>query len=407
MSKQKKHPNNFLYTTPPFGGVVYIQQATSYTICKLCVVDHIEHSLLHWRNHSFTFPRMTIQEQLRQLQKEADQAIASARTLDDLDAIDQNFFGRKNGKLTLFIQGVSALPKDERPAAGKEANAIKRHIAAVFADKRSALEAAAIEGSLQKERIEVTQPILERLLMEEGHLHPITRVREELEDIFVAMGFDVWEGPEVESEYYNFEALNIPADHPARDTQDTFWLHETAGSERLLLRTHTSPMQIRAMRAIGAPLKIIVPGRVYRYEATDASHETTFDQVEGLLIDEHISMSDLIGVFRTFLRELFQKDVDVRLRPGYFPFVEPGVELDLSCVLCEGKGCSVCKKTGWVEFMGAGLVHPHVLKAGNIDAKKYQGFAFGFGLTRLVMMKYRITDIRLLLSGDLRLLQQF
>ncbi len=217
------------------------------------------------------------------------------------------------------------------------------------------------------------------------------------------------DGPEVESEYYNFEGLNIPADHPARDMQDTFFLQDKKDKKhgRMVLRTHTSPVQVRTMEKYGAPLRVIVPGRTFRYEATDASHDTTFYQVEGLLIDKDISLSHLKGVMAEFLTRLFGKPVKVRFRPGYFPFVEPGLELDFSCLLCKEKGCRVCKHTGWIEFMGAGMVHENVLKAGGIDHKKYQGWAFGFGLTRLVMMRYGITDIRLLSSGDLRFARQF
>jgi phenylalanyl-tRNA synthetase alpha chain len=234
-------------------------------------------------------------------------------------------------------------------------------------------------------------------------------VQQEVENIFSDMGFAIMDGPEVESEYYNFEGLNIPADHPARDMQDTFFLKDKSEKKhgRLVLRTHTSPVQVRTMEKYGAPLRVIIPGRVFRYEATDASHDTTFYQVEGLLIDQHISLAHLKGVMAEFLSRLFGKEVKVRFRPGYFPFVEPGLELDFSCLLCNEKGCSVCKHTGWLEFMGAGMVHPNVLKAGGINPKQYQGWAFGFGLTRLVMMRYNIDDIRLLQSGDLRFLRQF
>lgn len=230
-----------------------------------------------------------------------------------------------------------------------------------------------------------------------------------MEQIFSDMGFAVMDGPEVESEYYNFEGLNIPADHPARDMQDTFFVKDKEQQKhgRLVLRTHTSPVQVRTMEKYGAPLRVIVPGRVFRYEATDASHDSTFYQVEGLLIDKNISLAHLKGVMKEFLSRLFGKEVKVRFRPGYFPFVEPGLELDFSCLICNEKGCSVCKRTGWVEFMGAGMVHPNVLKAGGIDSKIYQGWAFGFGLTRLVMMRYGIDDIRLLQSGDIRFLKQF
>jgi phenylalanyl-tRNA synthetase alpha chain len=223
------------------------------------------------------------------------------------------------------------------------------------------------------------------------------------------MGFTIEDGPEAESDYYNFEGLNFPKDHPARDMQDTFFVKQEPDLKHgpLVLRTHTSPVQVRTMEKYGAPLRIIVPGRVFRNEATDARHEHTFNQVEGMLIDKDISLAHLKGVMQEFLTRLFGREMKVRFRPGYFPFVEPGIELDMSCTLCGEKGCRVCKYTGWLEFMGAGMVHPNVLKAGGIDPKAYQGWAFGFGLTRLIMMRYGIDDIRLLTGGDLRFLEQF
>jgi phenylalanyl-tRNA synthetase alpha chain len=235
-----------------------------------------------------------------------------------------------------------------------------------------------------------------------GHLHPLTMIQRQLEDIFRQMGFKVLDGPEVESEYYNFTALNIPDDHPARDSQDTFWLKD--GN---LLRTHTSPVQVRALQKYGAPFRGVVPGKVFRYESTDASHDHTFHQMEGLMIDKNLSVANLIAVMKVLLQSIFQRDVQVRLRPGYFPFVEPGFELDLRCLICEGKGCSVCKQSGWVELIPCGMVHPEVLRQGGVDPNVYSGFAFGLGLSRLVMMKYGIDDIRLLLSSDIRFLQQF
>ncbi|MFW6139706.1 MAG: phenylalanine--tRNA ligase subunit alpha, partial [Spirochaetota bacterium] len=233
-------------------------------------------------------------------------------------------------------------------------------------------------------------------------LHPITRMRMEVEDIFASMGFMIAAGPEVELDYYNFEALNIPQDHPARDMQDTIWTREGA-----LLRTHTSSVQIRTMEKFRPPIRAIAPGRVFRYEQTDASHEHTFYQVEGLMIDKGISVSNLIAVMKTMLNQVFRQEVKVRLRPGYFPFVEPGFELDINCVLCGGRGCPVCKHSGWLELLPCGLVHPNVLRYGGIDPQEYSGFAFGMGLDRLVMMRYRIDDIRLFHSGDLRFIEQF
>jgi phenylalanyl-tRNA synthetase alpha chain len=245
--------------------------------------------------------------------------------------------------------------------------------------------------------------------MKTGHLHPLTLIQRDLEDIFKSLGFSILEGPELESDYYNFEALNIDKHHPARDMQDTFYVDwdKNNKEEKLVMRTHTSPVQIRAMQTYGAPLKAIVPGRVFRNEAMDASHEHTFYQLEGLMIDKDISITNMIALMKELLKGIFEKEVPVRIRPGFFPFVEPGIELDISCQICDGKGCSVCKQSGWLELFPAGMVHPNVLKAGGIDSKKYSGFAFGLGLTRLVMMKYRINDIRLFNSGDLRFLEQF
>jgi len=237
---------------------------------------------------------------------------------------------------------------------------------------------------------------------EPGRLHPLSQIQYEIEDIFTSMGFTVLDGPEVETDYYNFEALNIPAHHPARDMQDTFWTED--GN---LLRTHTSAIQVRGMERLQPPFRVIGPGRVFRYEATDASHENTFYQVEGMMVDRDISVADLIYFMKVLLKEIFGREVTIRLRPGYFPFVEPGFELDIHCLICDGKGCSVCKQSGWVELLPCGLVHPNVLRYGKIDPDKWSGFAFGLGMNRLVMMRYGINDIRHFLSGDIRFLRQF
>ncbi len=238
-----------------------------------------------------------------------------------------------------------------------------------------------------------------------GHLHPITQMIRKMNDIFTELGFSVVSGPEIESEYYNFDALNIPSYHPARDLWDTIWLKPR--KDNLLLRTHTSPVQVRYMEKNEPPFKIIVPGKTFRYEATDATHETLFFQLEGLMVDENTSLSDLKGIFEYFFKKLFEKNVDVRLRPSYFPFVEPSVELDVSCFNCGGEGCFLCKQTGWIEILGAGMVHSKVLENGGINPNKFQGFAFGIGIDRIVMLNYGINDIRLLYSGDLRLVNQF
>lgn len=346
-----------------------------------------------------------MQEQLKKIQQTAVEEIKKAQTLDQLKEIDVKYLGRK-GELTNILKGLKDLSDEEKRTVGPQTNNVKIEIESKIKEKQSELEAAEIAKKLSGEFFDITAPGTEHEL---GHIHPLSQVQLEAEHIFSDMGFAIMDGPEVESEYYNFEGLNIPADHPARDMQDTFFLRDKSEPKhgRLVLRTHTSPVQVRTMEKYGAPLRVIVPGRVFRYEATDASHDTTFYQVEGLVIDKDISLAHLKGVMAEFLTRLFGKEVTVRFRPGYFPFVEPGLELDFSCLICGGKGCSVCKQTGWVEFMGAGMVHPNVLKAGGIDPAEYQGWAFGFGLTRLVMMRYGIDDIRLLQSGDLRFTQQF
>lgn len=346
-----------------------------------------------------------MQEKIQQLEKKALQKIAHAENPDSLHALEAKYIGRK-GELNALLQELKNLPAEQRPIVGSLVNKTKTALEEAIAEKKSELTEKEIKKSLEAEFFDVTIPGKK---YDVGHIHPISQVQYEVERIFNQMGFSIMDGPEVESEYYNFEGLNIPADHPARDMQDTFFIKEKidAGHGRLVLRTHTSPVQIRTMEKFGAPLRVIVPGRVFRYEATDASHDTTFSQVEGLMIDKNISLAHLKGVMIEFLTRLFQREIKVRFRPGYFPFVEPGLELDFSCLLCGEKGCRVCKYTGWMEFMGAGMVHPNVLKAGGIDPDVYQGWAFGFGLTRLVMMRYGIDDIRLLTSGDLRFISQF
>lgn len=346
-----------------------------------------------------------MEQELRKIQQDAIEAIKAGPDLKSLQALEVKYLGR-NGELTQVLHKLKDLAPEEKRVIGPLCNEVKTQIISELEQKKGQLEALEIEQKLSSEFFDLTAPGVPHSI---GHIHPLSQIQFEVENIFSDMGFSIMDGPEVESEYYNFEGLNIPADHPARDMQDTFFVKDKEAQKhgRLVLRTHTSPVQVRTMEKFGAPLRIIVPGRVFRYEATDASHDSTFYQVEGLLIDKNISLAHLKGVMKEFLSRLFGKEVTVRFRPGYFPFVEPGLELDFSCLICSGKGCSVCKRTGWMEFMGAGMVHPNVLKAGGIDAKTYQGWAFGFGLTRLVMMRYGIDDIRLLQSGDLRFLQQF
>lgn len=346
-----------------------------------------------------------MKELLEKLRLAAANEIESTKTADQLYQIQVKYLGRK-GELTILMHGLKDLPAAEKPAMGKLFNEIKVWLENTFEQRKNALRAEEINQKLNEAWVDITAPGTEFKI---GHIHPISQVQYEVEQIFSDMGFSVMDGPEVESEYYNFEGLNIPPHHPARDMQDTFFIKQAPDKKhgKLVLRTHTSPVQVRTMEKYGAPLRIIVPGRVFRNEATDARHEHTFNQVEGLLVDKNISLAHLKGIMQEFLTRLFGREMKVRFRPGYFPFVEPGLELDMSCLLCGESGCRVCKHTGWLEFMGAGMVHPNVLKAGGIDSKIYQGWAFGFGLTRLAMMRYGIDDIRLLSSGDLRFLEQF
>jgi len=346
-----------------------------------------------------------MKDKLLALKKECLDAIKKANSLHSVQEVETKYVGRK-GKLTAILRGVKDLSASDKPIVGKLSNQVKNELEAEFKTKIQQLETVELNKKLKDDDFDVTVPGAD---VELGHIHPLSQVQRRVENIFGSMGFTVMDGPEVESEYYNFEGLNIPSWHPARDMQDTFFVKgkEDKKHGRMVLRTHTSPVQVRTMEKFGAPLRVIVPGRTFRYEATDASHDTTFYQVEGFMIDKDISISHLKGVLAQFLSRLFEKEVKVRIRPGYFPFVEPGLEVDFSCLICGGKGCRVCKHTGWVEFMGAGMIHENVLKAGGIDPKKWQGWAFGFGLTRLVMMRHGIDDIRLLLGGDLRFINQF
>lgn len=342
---------------------------------------------------------------LREIEKEALEHIKKATDLNQLKDLEVKYLGRKSG-LGEIMHQLKDLPSEQKQVIGPLGNKVKIAITESIAASRAKLEAKEIDEKLKTEFFDITFPGTPHA---KGHIHPLAQTQFEVENIFSDMGFAVMDGPEIESEYYNFEGLNIPGDHPARDMQDTFFISDKHEQKhgRLVLRTQTSPVQIRTMEKYGAPLRVIAPGRTFRNEATDASHEHTFHQVEGLLVDKNISLAHLKGVMTEFLSRLFRKEVKVRFRPGYFPFVEPGLELDFSCLLCNEKGCRACKHTGWMEFMGAGMVHPNVLKAGGIDPNEYQGWAFGFGLERLVMMRYAIEDIRHFHAGDLRFLEQF
>ncbi len=341
-------------------------------------------------------------EQINTIKDNALQLIHSALSTEELEEIRVKVLGRK-GELTLILRTLGDLSPEERGAVGKRSNEVKQIIEEAITAKKDELTAASFTDLAEKEWLDVTlNPPRSIRLRGRGFLHPISQIQYEIEDIFTSMGFQILDGPEAETDYYNFEALNIPKHHPARDMQDTFWTED--GN---LLRTHTSAIQVRGMEKMEPPFKVIGPGRVFRYESTDASHENTFYQVEGMMVDRDISVSNLIYVMKKLLSEIFKRDVHVRLRPGYFPFVEPGFELDINCLICGGTGCSVCKQTGWVELLPCGLVHPNVLKHGGIDPEKWSGFAFGLGLNRLIMMKYGINDIRHFLSGDIRFVKQF
>jgi phenylalanyl-tRNA synthetase alpha chain len=339
-----------------------------------------------------------IDDSIQELESRSLARIASARSPEELEAVRVEALGRK-GTLAEIGKGMGKLPPEDRGRVGKLLNSTKQKIEEALEAKKCEDGANALRARLHAEWLDLTllAPGPRR-----GHLHPITQIQRELEELFVSLGFTVLDGPEVETEYYNFDALNIPRDHPARDMQDTFWLD---GGR--LLRTHTSPVQVRGMERLGPPLRMIAPGRVFRNESVDASHEHTFYQLEGMMVDRDVSVANLLYFMKTLLSAIFRREVTVRLRPGYFPFVEPGFELDIQCLICGGAGCPVCKQSGWVELLPCGLVHPNVLSMSGIDPEKYGGFAFGLGLTRLVMMRYGIDDIRQLQGGDLRFLEQF
>lgn len=335
---------------------------------------------------------------LSELESRAVSLIDGAADAEALETARVEFLGRK-GSLANIGKDMGKLAPEERARIGKLLNAVKQNLEARYESRKAGFERAALDARLAAEWIDLTLPAPGT---RPGSLHPLTQIQRELEDLFTSLGFAVVDGPEVETEWHNFDALNIPPTHPARDAQDTFWLEDGH-----LLRTHTSPVQVRAMEKFGAPLRIIAPGRVFRNEEVDASHEHTFYQLEGMMIDRDVSVAHMLYFMKSLLTAIFKRDVTVRLRPGFFPFVEPGFELDIQCLICGGSGCPVCKQSGWVELLPCGLVHPNVLRAGGIDPGEWNGFAFGLGLTRLVMMRYAIDDIRHLAAGDLRFLQQF
>lgn len=335
---------------------------------------------------------------LEELTQSATSAVASAEDLAALDAVRVEYLGKK-GKLTELLKQLGKLPADERPAAGQRINEAKETVQAAIEMRKQVLQQAALDQRLEAERIDVTLPSRGQ---RPGGLHPVTRIMNRVRRLFEGVGFRMAQGPEIEDEFHNFDALNIPANHPARAEMDTFYLRDFP----MLLRTHTSPVQIRAMREQGAPIRIVAQGRVYRCDY-DVTHTPMFHQLEGLLVDEGVSMAHLRGILTTFMRAFFERDIGIRFRPSYFPFVEPGAEVDIGCLFCDGAGCRVCKQTGWLEILGCGMVHPNVLTACNIDAERYTGWAFGMGIERLGMLRYGINDIRMNFENDLRFLEQF
>lgn len=341
---------------------------------------------------------MATQDQLTAIVETALAAIGTAPDEAKLQELRVQYLGRK-GEITSAMKFLKEVGAEERRDFGMRVNQAKEAVEAALAQRAETLSKARYADLEHREWLDLSLP---GTPPPRGHYHPISLVQRELEQIFTSMGFAILDGPEVETETNNFEALNIPGDHPARDMQDTFWM--TDGN---LLRTHTSCIQVRGMASRKPPLRLIAPGRVFRYEATDASHGDTFWQMEGLMVDRNISVAHLIHFMKSLLSEIFKREVEIRLRPGYFPFVEPGFELDIRCRICEGKGCSVCKQRGWLELLPCGLVHPNVLRMAQIDPDQYSGFAFGLGLSRLVMMRYGIDDHRHFLSGDLRFVSQF
>ncbi len=337
-----------------------------------------------------------MKETLKKIREEALARIADNEC--DLEALRIQYLGKK-GELTAVLRGMGKLSPEERPVVGQLANEVRERIETAIRDKAEELKSRALENQLKSERLDVTMP---GKVSERGHLHPLTSMQRELEDIFIGMGYSIAEGPEVEYDYYNFQALNIPENHPARDTQDTFYI-----TEKILLRSQTSPVQARVMEQQKPPIRIVSPGRVYRSDAMDATHSPLFHQFEGLVVDRGITMGNLKSTLEEFAKKTFGEGTRVRFRPHHFPFTEPSAEVDVSCFACGGCGCRLCKGEGWIEILGAGMVHPNVLRNCGIDPEEYSGFAFGMGIERILMLKYHVNDIRLLYENDVRFLHQF
>ena len=340
-----------------------------------------------------------MEKQIAELQQTALTAIAESAQLSALQELRVQYLGKK-GALTALLRGMGALSPEERPRIGQLVNDVRQQLEAAFEEKETVLSEQALAQKLASEKIDISLPGRRQVL---GHRHPITLTMDRIKSTFVRMGFQIAEGPEIENDYYNFEALNLPKDHPARDMQDSFYF-----SEEYLLRTQTSPMQARMMQSLppNTPIRMIAPGKVYRRDY-DATHSPMFHQVEGLVVDTQISLADLKGTLELFLKEIFGSGVSVRFRPSFFPFTEPSAEVDVSCVICGGKGCRVCKQSGWLEILGSGMVHPHVLEMSGYDPNVVSGFAFGLGVERIAMLYYGIDDLRLFFENDLRFIRQF
>jgi len=341
-----------------------------------------------------------VQERLQKLKQEALEEITQTTTLKELQDVRVRYLGKK-GPITEVLRGMGQLSPEERPKAGVLVNEIRMEITERLEQKQKELEKLEVQRKLAEESIDVTLP---GRPVKQGNHHPLTKIIEEIEDLFIGLGYQIAEGPEVETDYYNFEALNLPKNHPARDMQDSFYI-----TEETLMRTQTSPVQARTMeKAKGkGPVKIICPGKVFRRDNDDATHSHQFMQIEGLVVDENVRMSDLHGTLELFAKKMFGEDRQIRLRPSFFPFTEPSLEMDISCKICGGEGCHVCKHTGWIEILGAGMVHPNVLRMSGFDPEKYSGFAFGMGVERIAMLKYGIDDIRHFYTNDVRFLGQF
>jgi len=339
-----------------------------------------------------------MKDQIANIRQVAEAELAQVSEANKLEELRVKYLGKK-GELTAVLKGMGGLTAEERPIVGALANEVREFLESAIESKRSAIESAALNERIAAEKIDVTMPGKRGTV---GRIHPLNAVLTELENIFIGMGFAISEGPEVEFDYYNFEALNIPPGHPARDTQDTFYI-----DDNIVLRTQTSPVQIRVMEQQQPPIRIIAPGRVYRSDAVDATHSPVFHQIEGLVIDKGVTMADLKGTLEIFVRRLYGEKTKLRFRPHHFPFTEPSAEVDISCFACGGNGCRICKNEGWIEILGCGMVHPDVLRRCNIDPEVYSGFAFGIGLERVAMFRYDIDDLRLFYENDVRFLQQF